>query len=100
MKPLLLSSTGNGTQVENVKHEINEWQDLIMDTYLKLKEDSSSKSMGDLSLNKLPTMNSQQARKNTSAHLLETQHHQNTMQNPQGMQSLADARNNSSRGKT
>lgn len=25
MKPLLLSSTGNGTQVENVKNEINEW---------------------------------------------------------------------------
>lgn len=25
MKPLLLSSSGNGTQVENVKKEINEW---------------------------------------------------------------------------
>ena len=53
MKPLLLSSTGNGTQVENVKKEINEWQDLIMDTYLKLKEDSSSKnSMADFSMNR------------------------------------------------
>ena len=59
MKPLLLSSTGNGTQVENVKREINEWQDLIMDTYLKLKEDSSSRGGGggDFSMNKMAKLN-------------------------------------------
>lgn len=74
MKPLLLSSTGNGTQTENVKQEINEWQDLIMDTYLKLKEDSSSKGMGDLSLNRLPTINNQgTVRKNTSVSILDQQ---------------------------
>jgi len=59
MKPLLLSSTGNGTQVENVKREINEWQDLIMDTYLKLKEDSSTRgaSNGDFSMSKMAKAN-------------------------------------------
>lgn len=47
MKPLLLSSGANGLQADNVKMEINEWQDLIMDTYLKLKEDSSSKNQSN-----------------------------------------------------
>ena len=37
MKPLLSS----GSSMEQIKDEISEWQDLIMDTYLKLKEDSS-----------------------------------------------------------
>ena len=37
MKPLLSS----GSSIDQIKEEINEWQDLIMDTYLKLKEDSS-----------------------------------------------------------
>jgi hypothetical protein len=37
MKPLLSS----GSSMEWIKQEINEWQDLIMDTYLKLKQDSS-----------------------------------------------------------
>jgi hypothetical protein len=40
MKPLMSS----GSSIEYIKAEIDEWQDLIMDTYLKLKEDSSSKS--------------------------------------------------------
>jgi hypothetical protein len=37
MKPLLSS----GSSIQHIKEEINQWQDLIMDTYLKLKEDSS-----------------------------------------------------------
>lgn len=37
MKPLMNS----GSSLDHIKAEINEWQDLIMDTYLKLKEDSS-----------------------------------------------------------
>jgi hypothetical protein len=36
MKPLLSS----GASVEQIKEEIDEWQDLVMDTYLQLKEDS------------------------------------------------------------
>lgn len=39
MKPLMNS----GQSIDYIKAEINEWQDLIMDTYLKLKEDSASK---------------------------------------------------------
>ena len=37
MKPLMNS----GSSLDLIKAEINEWQDLIMDTYQKLKEDSS-----------------------------------------------------------
>jgi hypothetical protein len=43
MKPLLSS----GSSIEHIKREINEWQDLIMDTYLKLKEDSSMRTAYD-----------------------------------------------------
>lgn len=43
MKPLLSS----GSSIEHIKDEINEWQDLIMDTYLKLKEDSSMRQAYD-----------------------------------------------------
>ena len=43
MKPLLSS----GSSIEHIKDEINEWQDLIMDTYLKLKEDSSTRQAHD-----------------------------------------------------
>lgn len=43
MKPLLSS----GSSIEHIKAEINEWQDLIMDTYLKLKEDSSMRTSYD-----------------------------------------------------
>lgn len=45
MKPLLSS----GSSIEHIKDEINEWQDLIMDTYLKLKEDSSMRQAYDAS---------------------------------------------------
>lgn len=37
MKPLMNS----GSSIDHIKAEINEWQDLIMDTYLRLKEDSN-----------------------------------------------------------
>lgn len=43
MKPLLSS----GSSIDQIKAEINEWQDLIMDTYLKLKEDSSMRTAYD-----------------------------------------------------
>jgi len=43
MKPLLSS----GSSIEHIKDEINEWKDLIMDTYLKLKEDSSMRQAYD-----------------------------------------------------
>ena len=39
MKPLLSS----GSSIDLIKAEMNEWQDLIMDTYLKLKEDSTQR---------------------------------------------------------
>jgi len=39
MKPLLSS----GACLDSIKAEINEWQDLVMDTYLKLKEESNQK---------------------------------------------------------
>lgn len=39
-----------------------------MDTYLKLKEDSSTKNLGDISLNRLPTYSS--ARRTQSASIL------------------------------
>ena len=45
MKPLLSS----GSSVGHIKEEINEWKDLIMDTYLKLKEDSSMRQTSDSS---------------------------------------------------
>jgi hypothetical protein len=40
IKPLLSS----GASIEQIKAEIDEWQDLIMDTYIKLKEDSSTRN--------------------------------------------------------
>lgn len=40
IKPLLSS----GASIEHIKNEIDQWQDLIMDTYIKLKEDSSSRN--------------------------------------------------------
>ena len=43
MKPLLSS----GSSIDHIKEEINEWQDLIMDTYLKLKEDASMRQAYD-----------------------------------------------------
>jgi hypothetical protein len=43
MKPLLSS----GASMDSVKKEMNEWQDLIMDTYMKLKEDSSQRQVTD-----------------------------------------------------
>jgi len=43
MKPLLSS----GSSIDQVKAEMDEWQDLIMDTYLKLKEDSSTRQSTD-----------------------------------------------------
>jgi len=40
IKPLLSS----GASIEHIKNEIDQWQDLIMDTYIKLKEDSSTRN--------------------------------------------------------
>lgn len=41
MKPLMNS----GSSIDHIKAEINEWQDLIMDTYLRLKEDSNKQAL-------------------------------------------------------
>ena len=43
MKPML----SNWLSIEHIKDEIDQWQDLIMDTYLKLKEDSSVREVYD-----------------------------------------------------
>ena len=47
MKPLLSS----GSAIDHIKEEIDEWQDLIMDTYLKLKEDASMRQAYDTDAN-------------------------------------------------
>ena len=47
MKPLLSS----GSSIEHIRDEINEWKDLIMDTYLKLKEDASMRQAYDADVN-------------------------------------------------
>jgi len=39
MKPLLSS----GSCLQSIKSEIVEWQDLVLDTYIKLKEDSNQR---------------------------------------------------------
>ena len=39
IKPLFSS----GQSIDYIKAEINQWQDLIIDTYLKLKEDSNTR---------------------------------------------------------
>jgi hypothetical protein len=44
LKPLL----SNGNQMISIKQEINEWQDLILDTYLNLKQESITRHANDL----------------------------------------------------
>lgn len=47
IKPLFSS----GQSIDYIKAEINQWQDLIIDTYLKLKEDSNTRQTVEESAN-------------------------------------------------